>query len=471
MAAPPIAGGPTGMPGSKPPLHRALAALQIRDFRFLYVSSTASFLGMQMMMIGRGVLAWNLTESYAITGLLALSFGIPMLTLSLIGGATADRIDKPTLILVTQFINGASAVFQGVLIASGLITVPLLFGMGLIEGTMFAFMMPARQAVLRDIVPGPQIMNAMALSTAAMSGTTILGPAIAGGLIAAGGVEAAYFAMAAMAATSFLSISRLPRGSGADYTGILPRPGVFADVGAGLGYVLSTPRLRLLLGMTLVPALFGMPYQMMLPGFATEELGRQTAYATMLTISGFGALAASLGLAMLTEFRRKWMLQVFAGMGMGCALAGLGVGSKAFGMPAAFVAVAFIGMMMTSYQTFNGTLLMTTANPQYMGRVMSIIMLSFSSMPLMAYPLGVAADAIGSSTMFIIMGSIIITIMIALAGSQRRALFREDPLPAPYSPSIRGIVPRPSGGMVAPLVRDDADLAGEAVPAEGFGTR
>lgn len=471
MAAPVLTSGPAGPPGPSPPFHRAFAALTIRDFRFLFVSSTASFLGMQMMIIGRGVLAWNLTESYAITGLLALSFGIPMLTLSLIGGATADRFDKPTLILMTQSISGSSAAFQGVLIATGLISVPILFIMGLVEGTMFAFMMPARQAVLREIVPGPQIMNAMALSTAAMSGTSILGPAVAGGLIAVGGVEVAYFAMAAMAGISIASISRLPRGVGHGYGGVLPRPGVFADVRAGLGYVMSTPRLRLLVGMTLVPALFGMPYQMMLPGFATEELGRQSAYATMLTISGCGALAASLGLAMLTEFRRKWLLQMCAGVGMGCALIGLGAGSKAFGIPAAFAAVAFIGSMMTSYQTFNGTLLMTTASPQYIGRVMSIIMLTFSSMPLMAYPLGVAADAIGSSTMFIIMGSIIVTIMAGLAIAQGRTVLREDPVPTPFPMAARDTGRSQPAGVVPPVLPVDVEPAADQLPAEGFGTR
>ena len=135
--------------GGKPSLRNAFQAFDNRNFRFLFASSFASFIGMQMMMVGRGLLAWELTGSFATTGLLGISFGLPMLILSPFGGATADRFEKRQMMVIARFVSGVIAALTAVFIITGVISVPILFALGLVQGTMFAFMMPAQQAVHR----------------------------------------------------------------------------------------------------------------------------------------------------------------------------------------------------------------------------------------------------------------------------------------------------------------------------------
>jgi hypothetical protein len=75
--------------------------------------------------------------------------------------------------------------------------------------------------------------------------------------------------------------------------------------------------------------------------------------------------------------------------------------------------------------TLNQTMLMVECDPVYRGRVMSIAMLTFSAMPLMALPLGVLADAIGGSRAFMVQGTVVLGAMIALALANRAHTFGE----------------------------------------------
>ncbi|MDA1004731.1 MAG: MFS transporter [Chloroflexi bacterium] len=413
--------------GSAPGGERGtFVAFGLADFRFLFASGVASGFGMQMMMISRGVLAWDLTASFAITGVLSLSFGIPMLLLALVGGAVADRVDRRLLSLATQFGNTAIALLTAVLITTGLITVPLLFAIGLVQGAMFAFMMPSRQALLADVVPRSQLMNAIALNTAVMAASTIAGPALAGALIALGGTALAFYAQAVLGAAGFLTlipISRRPITAAA----IAARRNVFREISGGLRYLVGTRPLLIMLIMALVPAIFGMPYQVLLPGFATENLGNQSLFATMLTVSGVGSLMGSFLLATLTQVRRKAALQLAFGVGVGAGLLSLGVGSRMAGAPAALAASFVIGFSMMTYQTLNNTMLMSAADPRYMGRVMSIVMLSFSAGPLMGWPMGVIADRVGADSVFIGLGFAVIGFLALMAITQPSHMFGGAP--------------------------------------------
>jgi hypothetical protein len=93
----------------------------------------------------------------------------------------------------------------------------------------------------------------------------------------------------------------------------------------------------------------------------------------------------------------------------------LALGSRSFGYPGAIGAVLVLGLALTAYQTLNSTLIMDAARPEFYGRVMSINMLSFSAMPLMAFPLGRVADSVGATNLFIAQGVIVAGIMVAIA--------------------------------------------------------
>src|SRR5690606_24739333 len=82
---------------------RTFAALTNRDFRLLLIGNFLQFGAMQMQMLVRGVLVYDLTGSFAALGLVALANAIPGLLLSPIGGVVADRASKKTMIQLAQW--------------------------------------------------------------------------------------------------------------------------------------------------------------------------------------------------------------------------------------------------------------------------------------------------------------------------------------------------------------------------------
>ena len=425
--------GMRGFPGaggsSRPSLSKAFVSLKNPHYRALWMSQVASFTGMQMQMVARGWLAFEITGSFASVGVVMMSWGIPMLLFSLHGGAVADRMNKRNLVLISQLGTGVLAGITAVLITVDLINIPILFAVGLFQGTLFAFNMPARQALLAELVAPRELMNAIALNMVAMNGTRIIAPAIAGVLIAAWGVDAAYYAQTVMYVFVLLFMLRLPS-STSHLADAEHRGNINSEIGRGLSYLFQSRTLLGLMVMAFVPTLFGMPYFTLLPGFAVDELGLDPGgFGFMFTITGVGAIIGSVVIATMTEFPRKALLQAFAGFGFGGALVVLGLASMGFGYTGALVGLALLGLFSTSYMTLNNTMIMMATRPEFYGRVMSVYMLTFSLFPLMAGPLGVLADVISAKTTFVGLGTAILVFMALAVVVNPRYILRRTPLP------------------------------------------
>lgn len=424
----PAAASPSGLTGAppRPRLSEAFSSLRLRDYRLLWFSQVPSFAGMQMQQVARGLLAYQLTGSYTAVGVVMMAWGIPQLLLSLVGGAVADRVNKRNLVIMVQTGTGLLSLVTAVLIATDVISIPILFATGLVQGTFIAFNWPARQAMMAELVPQSELANAVALNNMAMNATRIVGPAIAGGLIAVWDVEAAYFLQSFLYLFVLYFLFRLPPSTSHIQArakqGSIPR-----EMAAGVQYILSSRSLRLLMVMAFVPTILGMPYMTLLPGFAVDELDRGAgAYGLMFTVTGIGAVVGSLGIALLSSYPRKWLLQAVTGLGWGAALLLLSAGSMQFGYPGALGALLVLGLFSTTYQTLNNTLLMTESRPEYYGRVMSVYMLTWSLFPFMAGPMGVVADQITAVTTFTLLGAGILAFMALAIALDPRSLRRTE---------------------------------------------
>ena len=409
---------PAGRPQApKGGFRAATAVFSYRNFRYLWVSSLFSFTGMQMQQIARALLAWELTKSFGAVGLISLSFGLPMLLFSLVGGSLADRFEKRNLTIMSQGVTAILAVVNAVMLTTGTINIEWLFVLGLGGGTAMALGMPARSPLMAQAVGPQNIMSAMAMSNAAMNGTRLFGPAVAGAMVGIWNLESVYYAQAGLYVISCALLFAVPTGLGMA-AGAARRPAgnMFREIGAGLKYVYSDPRLRMLNMMMFVVSFFAMPYIMLLAGFVHEDLNKgDAAFGMLQSISGVGALVGSLGIAGLTMYDRKGLLQWASGVVGGLGLVGLAVGSHFFGYGGAIGAIIVLGFALTAYQTLNSTMIMDAARPEFYGRVMSINMLTFSAMPLMAYPLGQLADVMGARETFTAQGLVVVGFMI-LAG-------------------------------------------------------
>ncbi len=367
------------------------SALGNPEFRILWFGMLPSMFALQMGTVTIGFVAYDLTGIAAVLGIIAAGMGIPMFSLSLIGGVVADRVRKRNIIFASQMAVGIAVTAVGVLILTDRIEIWHLFIMALVQGTSFAFNMPARQAYIAEVVPRDHLMNAVALNNAGMSMSRIAGPAAAGLLISipfigSGGVFLFMGAMYAIAVTALLWV---PPGSAHPST----RSGL-QQLRDGLGYVKQHPVLRILIGLALAPIILGMPYVQIMPVFAEDvfDVGA-SGLGTLMAVNGVGALVGSLMIASAGNIRRRGILQLALGISFGVSLM-IFAFSPSYVL--ALIAILVVGGAGSGYMTLNNTLLIMNADQEYHGRVMSLGMMSFSMMPLGSVPVSWIVDQVGA---------------------------------------------------------------------------
>lgn len=392
--------------------------MAIRDFKWLWVSSFTSFMAMNMQMIARVWLVLRLAnDSPLAVAVVTVSFALPMVVVSAVSGALADRIPRRRMMILAQSGNALVALAIGILDATNLISFWHIIGSGLLSGSMMAFNMPSRQAIISEIVPEDKLMNGVALQNSGMNATRILGPAAAGFLIVLMDTAGVFFIVSALYFASVLAIAVIDAGKTAKSRS---GKGVAGDIGAGFAYAAREPVLLGLIILAFIPVLFGMSYYVLLPSWAREALnvGAEDLGVLMMTM-GIGALAGSLLVASLKRSSNRGMLLLGSCISWGIALA---VFSQTTSYLAALPLLLFVGLASSIFMSLNMTLLQVNASPEMRGRIMSIGMMTFGVMPLSAVPFGVLAEQVGTPDALMTSGLLLVafTALFAIAYPQFR---------------------------------------------------
>src|SRR5262245_62659871 len=120
-----------------------------------------------MSTVVNSVVAFDLTGSNRAVGTVIFGQGIAMFLLSPFGGALADRWPKRRVVAVGQSVAGTSFAVLALLWAAGWLAIVHLAICAFILGMCFAFIGPARQALVGELVPPDQRGNATALALVA----------------------------------------------------------------------------------------------------------------------------------------------------------------------------------------------------------------------------------------------------------------------------------------------------------------
>lgn len=396
---------------------QTFSAFRIPAYRYLWLSMVLTTTAMQVQMFARGLLAYELGGGAASIGLVTLGQAIPQLMFSMLGGTFADRLDRRMMMVYVQAFKSIIAVLITIMVLTDLITVSYLFAFGLVQGVIIAFGGPARQAFVPEVVGKRELMNAMALSNAAVNLSRIGAPSLAAAIVAISWADIAgvyifqmildavalilLFFLPAMAKGQMKAADRDPEdrqvrrerraGSGRQ---------IILEIREGFRYIFASPILLTLAGIGLVPTLLGQSHQQFLPVFAKDVFGdgldrNAGALGFMGTMSGVGALAGSLLVASMADYKRRTLLQLGSGLGYGLFLAAFAVQSN---FTAAVLMLVGVGFSSAFLQSLNSTMLMTVSDPAYHGRVMSVNMLTFSLTSVGTFLMGYIIDYIGSAT-------------------------------------------------------------------------
>ena len=370
--------------------------------------------GMQMQMLARGFLVYDLTGSAALLGVVNAGSAIPMLTLVLFGGVIADKVDRKKIIQIGQVAAAGLSIVIGVSITTGTITWYHLLAASILQGGFFAIMGPARQAIVPQLVSKDQLTNAMALNAAGMSITTLVAPVIGGVVYAFVGPDAVYFIISALGLIAVFFTSLIPRiGNESAKTGAP----MMTDIKAGFSYILINPLVLTLLVMGLVTTLLAMPFRFLMPVFVADIYNLEAdSMGLMIAVMGAGSLIGALAIASLGK-RHRGMILIASSFASGIAL------MMVASVPLYAYAVGFmvlLGLGDAGRRALNQAMIMEVSEDQYRGRVMSIFMMNFGLMPLAVLPVGFAIDLWGGQVAIGILGVLLTATTFIILATQKR---------------------------------------------------
>ena len=412
--APAARGEAAGAPGGGLRL-RTFDSLGDREFRWFYLALLGQMAAMNMQMLVRGYLAFELTGSFAALGVIGLGSAVPMLTLSVLGGVIADRAPKQLVLQAGQLANAAIAAIVGLLLLSGQLEFPHLLAAGVAQGVAISLMMPSRQAILPEVVGMGRLMNAVSLGAAATNLMRLGAPAAGGFLIALAGAEWVYFLMSALYLLAVAALARVRLRH--EPAARRRSAGGLADLAEGLRYIRRERTLFALVAVSTAGSLLAMPYQLLLPGFVEDVLGGGAAeLGLLIAVSGAGSLIGSLALASLPP-RRRGLLLIASGLVIGLALLGFSATTR---IVAGGVCMLFVGVGSAGRQALGNVLLQSYARDEYRGRVMSIYMTQFGLMSFGAVFLGFAAERAGGQWALGAMAAALVAVMLAILAASPR---------------------------------------------------
>ncbi|WES63065.1 MFS transporter [Microbacter sp. GSS18] len=295
---------------------------------------------------------------------MALQFGPPLVLVSLTGWV-ADRFDRRRILMITQSSLLLLATGAGILLLTGVMTLPIMFCFALAFGVANAFDAPARQAFVSDVVSRENASNAIALNSASFNLARLIGPAVGGLLIVVVGtgwvfvINAATFLAMLVALVSMHTHELVPR----------VRASGRARLSEGFRYVWGRPDLRVTFTMVFLLGAFGMNFPIFASTMALEFGQDADGYGVLSSILAIGSFAGALLAARRDRARVRVMVFAAGGFGLASLVSAV---MPAYGLYA--LALVFVGFSTVTMLTTANGYVQTTTDPALRGRVLALYM-------------------------------------------------------------------------------------------------
>jgi MFS family permease len=380
-------------------------------FRRLFVGQTISTFGSEVAAVAAPFQLFQLTHSTLQVGLLSLCELFPLLTLTIVGGALADAVDRRRLLLVTEVLLALVALGFAVNASLAEPKVWAIYVLVTLAMSIFSLGVAGMGTVIPRLVQPHELAAANAIENVYGSTTNVAGPALGGVLIALLGLKGAYLLDAGTFAASLWSVWRLPPLPAAHDA---ERPS-WQTIKEGFRFVRHK---KVLLGMFLVDSnamVFGMP-RALFPALAINHFGGGAGKLGLMYAAPYaGALVSSLLSGWIGHVRRQGLIVALAAALWGVAITTFGF-AETFWL--ALLLLAAAGAADNVSAVLRGTILWTVTPDEVRGRVSGIEFAQVAATPALGnVEAGLVAE-LTSLRFSIVSGGllcIIGTVVVALA--------------------------------------------------------
>ena len=276
-----------------------------RNFALLFSARAISYFGTYLAPIAVAFAVLDLTGSASDTGIAFACWTLAQVATLLVGGVVADRLPRRLVMVGSDLANVCVRTTMGVLLVSGHARIWELFVLQAVGGAATAFYSPASSGLVPELVPSEKLQHANALMGIARNLSFPLGAATGGAIVATIGPGTALFVDAGSYAVSALLLFgiRLPARMRAATT-----PNFLAELRDG--WRAWTEHTWVWLLNVWIAAYFLItyaPFFVLGPYIAKHDLGGASAWGTVVTGEGLGALAGGL-IGLRIRPARPWVV-------------------------------------------------------------------------------------------------------------------------------------------------------------------
>jgi predicted MFS family arabinose efflux permease len=356
---------------------RVFKAFRYRDFRLMWFGACTSSIGTWMQIVAQGWLIYRLSHSAFLLALDQFLGGIPIFLFSLIGGVVADRMERRKILLVSQYMQMASAAVLTILVTAGVVHVWHILCLSVVSGLAQAFGGPAYQALIPTLVEREDMPNAIALNSIQFNMAVAIGPALAGQALAKLGEKWCFGLNAISFLAPIISLSIIS-------TRFLPErttESMFSSLKQGIKFVRKQTSMEALIVLAFCMTALSMPMRTYIPVFVKDIFHRgPETYGNLLSLMGLGSICGSLIVAERGNMRNKGR---FALTMLICLGAGIAVFAISRSLPLSYTMLVLVGAsLMAVFATVTSLVQLITTN-EMRGRVMSVYNCAFrGGMPM-----------------------------------------------------------------------------------------
>ncbi len=352
-------------------------AFRHRDYALFVGGMSPAMVTLWMHRVAVGWLAWELTLSPTWLGIIAFADSFPVMLLSPLAGAIADRVNPLRILRLTQTIKLAQAVALFAFTISGAMTIWLLFGLTLIVGINQAFDAAPRHTMIPKLVPRDDLPAAIAIDSAMFNASRFIGPALGGAVIVAASV-AWVFAINALGFTCYMIALLCLKVTSAPHEGV-KKPAYGRDIIEGWRYVAGHAGIGPALLLLTIISIIGRPVMDLLPGVSAEIFHRGAGGLAWLAASmGLGAMIGTVWLA--TRGPTEGLTRIAVTNTLLLSLAIMAFAATDI-FPLGLLFMVIIGFCITVSSIGIQTLIQSSVDGAMRGRVMSLFVMVYRGVP------------------------------------------------------------------------------------------
>jgi MFS family permease len=374
---------------------KAVEPLKNAAFRMFFSSRICDSIAANMRQLSLALLLYRLTGSAALLGILVLARAIPLILVTPLAGALADKLPKKTIIQVSGALNVMVALFVAFSLTTGWLSAEhagsywILIAVSFTDGVLTSFRGPASDAMIVEVVGPQMITSAVAVNQIGQNAFRLIAPAIAGFMIDSLGFEFVYYTMAVFYLSSVVLMFWVPRA----IRKIDTRVDLFRDTRDVSNYILKERNIMYILITVLAIVFFAMPYQQLLPIF-TETIFKvnATALGVLQSVMAIGSVTGSIAIASMGSNKKRGALLLVSGLILGAALTVFAFTNSWW---VAMAAMVVIGIGQSGRMSLPVALLQSYVKPEFRGRVMSFYGLELGLSSFGAFFAALLADTIG----------------------------------------------------------------------------